>query len=518
MAAQEVTGGDGVYAEISNLDPDIMFSGIYYGDLRRSVNRGLSATAFLDGNIDRGSCGKITCNDGPSACQSNFAPFIYPFYLMETSNVGNQDLSATLIARDDTLLLASGATQYVKDTLFPTYSIRVTTTVGESGTTVTREETPHTNYTFTSMVSDAVKFERQLTTIVLPGDTFKVLDPYDAKYFVPSSGCGLWMCLNPLQKSQEPVFYRISSFSNAKAFDASYDGDVLFFSVANRVYRVSGLNLIHQTLDPSGCFNTNCAPNLQVDLVATVSGFGSIEGIAVDKTNANNVLVTSAGFSNNSKVFRLENALAANPASVVQVNLHVTAATLPRMPIYDCIIDFDNPNKYIIGSELGVWASDDSGATWTEENGGMFGRMPVYRLRQEWMYEDDCMVLYAGTHGGGMFRCTSLMANGCDPVPYQWEKLFVGVKDIVNSISNVSLFPNPVSSIATMRFDLSASSKIDVRVIDLTGRVILTASYGQLSAGQQEVQFNTVEVAKGSYFAVLTSNGKTLGSKMFIKK
>jgi hypothetical protein len=84
------------------------------------------------------------------------------------------------------------------------------------------------------------------------------------------------------------------------------------------------------------------------------------------------------------------------------------------------------------------------------------------------------------------------MANGCDPVPYQWEKLFVGVKDIVNSISNVSLFPNPVSSIATMRFDLSASSKIDVRVIDLTGRVILTASYGQLSAGQQEVQFNTV--------------------------
>ena len=518
MAAKEVTGGDGVYAEISNLDPDIMFSGIYFGDLRRSVNRGLSASSFLDGNIDRNSCGKITCTNTQSACQTNYAPFIYPFYLMETSNVGNQDLTATLIARDDTLLLASGATQYVKDTLFPTYSVRVTTTIGESGTTVTREETPHTTYTFTSRVANSVTFERQLLTTVLPGDTAKVADPYDAKYFVPSSGCGLWMCLNPLQRSQEPVFYRISSFSNAKAMDASYDGDALFFSVANRVYRITGLNLIHQTLDPDGCFNTNCAPNLQVDLIATIPGFGSIEGIAVDKTNANNVLVTSAGFSNNSKVYRLENALAVNPGSVTAVNLHVTDATLPRMPIYDCIIDFDNPNKYIIGSELGIWTSDDSGATWTEDNGGMFGRMPIYRLRQEWMYEESCMVLYAGTHGGGMFRCTSLMAGGCDPVPFQWEKLFVGVKDVVNSISNISLFPNPVSSIATMRFDLTTSSKIDVRVIDLTGRIIITESYGQLSAGQQEVQFNAANVATGSYYAVLSSNGKTLGSKMFIKK
>ena len=144
MAAQEVTGGDGVYAEISNLDPDIMFSGIYYGDLRRSVNRGLSASSFLDGNIDRNSCGKITCTTSASACATNYAPFIYPFYLMETSNRANQDNTATLIARNDTLLLASGATQYVVDTLFPTYSVTVTTTVGENGTTVTREETQRT--------------------------------------------------------------------------------------------------------------------------------------------------------------------------------------------------------------------------------------------------------------------------------------------------------------------------------------------------------------------------------------
>jgi hypothetical protein len=519
--AKLVSGGDGVYAEISSLDPDILFSGSQFGNILRSVNRGLSTNDFLDGNIDRASCGKITCNDGPSACQSDFTSFIYPFYLMETSNAANQDNTGILVARNDTLLLASGSVQYVVDTLFPEYSVTVTTTIGENDTTVEREEKVRSTYTFTSRVAESVTFERQLTQLVLPGDTARVADPFDAKYFVHTTGCGLWMCLNPLQRNQEPVFYRVANFSNARAFDASFDGNVLFFSVSNRIYRITGLNLIHQTLDAGGCFNTNCAPNLQVDLIATVSGFGSIEGIGVDKNNANNVLITSAGYGNNSKVVRLENALSVNASAVTQVNLHVTSATLPRMPIYDCIIDFDNPNKYIIGTELGVWASDDAGVTWEEENEGMFGRMPVYKLRQEWMYDQDCMVLYAGTHGGGMFRTTSLMAGGCDPVPYQWSKIdttFVGIRDVLSTVTNVSLFPNPVASTGNMMFDLSTNARIELRVIDLTGRVILTESYGQMSVGNQTIQFSGADMANGSYYAVLTSNGKTMGSKMFIKK
>ncbi|MEJ6695163.1 MAG: T9SS type A sorting domain-containing protein [Chitinophagales bacterium] len=517
QAAQEVTGGDGVYAEVSNLDPDFLFSGVYYGDLRRSVNRGASANAFLDGNIDRESCGKITCTTGGSACQTNYASFIYPFYLMETSNAGQQDTTASLTARNDTLLLASGATQFIIDTLFPTYSVTVRTTVGESETTVEREETPRSTYTFSSRVSDKITFEQAITSVVLPGETLFVNDPYDAKYFVPSTSCGLWMCLNPLQASQEPVFYRISNFSNARAFDNSYDGDILFFSVANRVYRISGLNLIHQTLDPNGCFNTSCAPNLNVTLVATISGVGSIQGIGVDKSNADNVLVTASGFSQNGKVYRIENATTNSPNVV---NLHQTDATLPRMPIYDCIIDFDNPSRYVVASELGIWTSDDAGATWSEDNDGMFGRMPVYRLRQEWMYEEDCMILYAGTHGGGMFRCATLTSGGCDIVPFQWEKIdgVSGIKEVSTVASNISLYPNPVSSIANISFDLNQTSNIELKVIDLTGRVVISTNFGTAASGEHTIEMNTSDLTTNTYYAVLSANGKVLGSKLFIKK
>jgi hypothetical protein len=513
--AQRVIGGDGVYAEVSNLDPDVLFGGVYFGDLQRSVNRGVSSNSFLDANIDQASCGKITCTNGPSACQSNYASFIYPFYLMETSMVGQQDTTATLRARNDTLLLASGATQIINDTLFPTYQVTVTTTISETGTTVEREVIDKSTYTFTSRVSDAITFEEAITTVVLPGQTLRTNDPYDAKYFVPSTGCGLWMCINPLQKNREPVFYRIANFSNAQAFDNSADGDILFFSVSNRVYRITGLNLIHQTLDPNGCFNTSCAPNLNVTLLATISGSGTIQGIAVDKSNADHVLVTSAGFGTNSKVYRIEDATTNSPNVV---NLHQSNTTLPWMPVYDCVIDYSNPDHYIIGSELGIWSSNDAGQTWSEENEGMFGRMPVYRLRQEYLYEEGCMVLYAGTHGGGTFRTTSLLAAGCDPVPFQWEKLNTGIDEVEVAASNIGLFPNPVNTQANMRFDLSLNSEVNIKIIDLSGRVIMNQRVGTMSSGTHIVPINTTDLASGSYFAVLSANRKMVGSKLFIRK
>lgn len=522
-AAQEISGGDGVYAEISNLDPDVMFSGVYFGDLLRSVNRGLSTAPFLDENIDQGGCGKISCSPNSQNCTSNATPFIYPFYLMETSDARFQDTTAYLRARKDTLLLASGATQYILDTFYTQYSVTTTITVSEDGTTSTREVNDISQntgfyYKFTSRISETVKFDAPIFSTVFPGETRYIEDPFDAKYFVPSS-CGLWMCINPIQKNKEPVFYKISTLSNASAFDASLDGDLLYFSISNRLYRVSGLNLIHQTLDPNGCFNNTCAPGLNVTLVATLPVSGTIQGISVEKKNfLDFVLVTVAGFSNSSKVFRIENASTSNPTIV---NLHVTDATLPRMPIYDCIVDYRIPERYILGTELGIWTSNDSGQTWSEDNTGMFGRMPVYRLRQEWMYEDNCMVLYAGTHGGGMFRCTSLLdRNYCDPVPYQWNKIFTDVKNTSenSNISNILLYPNPVASVGFIKFDISTSVNVDLKVIDLTGRVVASEQYGKLSAGSQEVNFNAENLAKGSYYAVLSSNGKTLGSKLFVAK
>lgn len=522
QAAQEVSGGDGVYAEISNFDPDVMFGGVYYGAINRSVNRGLSTNAFVDGNIDQASCGQISCS-GTADCNSvQDAPFVYPIYLLETSSIdpANQDTTATLSARNDTLLLATGATQIITDTLYPTYSVTTFTTISESGTTIESEVVQNPQYKAVSKVSDKLTIDVSLTNTVLPGDTAYFKDPFDAKYFV-TSNCNLWMCTNPLQTSEEPHFYKISgSNSGINGFDASGDGDHLFYVVGNSLYRVSGLNNIHQILDPNGCFNGVCTQGGLTITRTIIPGAGTIEGVAVDKNDANTVLVTSVGFSASGKVFRVTNALTASPTVTP---LQTSDATLPYMPIYDCIIDKANPDRYILGTELGVWTSNDAGATWSEDNNGLFGRMPIYRLRQEWLYTEDCMVIYAGTHGGGMFRTTSLTDGSCYTEPYDWKR--VDVDDVntgiistpTSSISNVNLYPNSVSTTAFLEFELQSKTSINVRVVDLTGKVVLNKNYGELT-GNQKLDFNASSFASGNYFAVISSNGKVLATKQFIKK
>lgn len=518
-AATEISGGDGVYAEISNFDPDVMFAGVYYGSINRSVNRGQSTNNFLDKYIDLASCGKISCTNTGTACNSNYTNFIYPFYLLESSNVANPTNRATLIARNDTLLLANGSTQIIRDTLYPDRKVTVTTTVSENGTVVEREVENKTEYDITSYISNEITFQRPLSSVVYPGDTLLFPDPFDAKYFVTST-CGLWMCINPLQKNSEPHFYKISgSSSSINSFDATLDGDKLYYVVGRSLYIVEGLNQVTAGLNvENGCSNSSCTSGLLTvrGPINIPSANGTaIEGVSVDKNNPNTVLVTAAGFGSSGKVFRVENALSGSPSVIP---LQSSDATLPYMPVYDCVIDADNSDRYILATELGIWTSDDAGLTWNEENNGLFGRVPVYRLRQEWMYEETCYVLYAGTHGGGMFRCTTLTSGGCDTEPYKWPKDPTSIKETSLAMTNVNIYPNPVTSTTTVEFDLVKNADVSLRVFDMTGRVVYTQSYGKLNSGVQKQQINLSNLTSGIYAVTLNVNGKLQGSKQIIKK
>ena len=95
----------------------------------------------------------------------------------------------------------------------------------------------------------------------------------------------------------------------------------------------------------------------------------------------------------------------------------------------------------------------------------------------------------------------------------------VGVKDVAkNELTNITLFPNPVGSQGKLKFDLAKGVKVDLRIVDITGRVVMNKTFGQLSYGAQEVVFNAETLNPGTYHAVLTANGKLMGSELFLKK
>src|SRR5207237_278226 len=70
---------------------------------------------------------------------------------------------------------------------------------------------------------------------------------------------------------------------------------------------------------------------------------------------------------------------------------------LPEIPFYDLVVHPANKNLLYLGTELGLFVSDDGGATWSPTNQGPTNA-PVYRLF--WVNTR----LYAVTHGRGTFH------------------------------------------------------------------------------------------------------------------
>ena len=129
----------------------------------------------------------------------------------------------------------------------------------------------------------------------------------------------------------------------------------------NKVYRIS--NVAHafdeNTADVS---STNCIiATTEIVLPGEITQ--AVTSISIDQRDANQVLVTLGNYGNDTYVFFSEDGLADAPTfEDIQGNL-------PKMPVYASILEL-NSDEAIIGTEMGIWATDDaSSGDWTSING-----------------------------------------------------------------------------------------------------------------------------------------------------
>jgi len=79
-------------------------------------------------------------------------------------------------------------------------------------------------------------------------------------------------------------------------------------------------------------------------------------------------------------------------------------------------------------------------------------------------------------------------------------------------------FPNPFNSTTNIFFELSRSSKVNLKVYDLYGREIITLINGIKSAGQHKVQYNATNLSSGVYIYRMVTDNKVLTRKMMLLK
>ncbi|MFN8298397.1 MAG: T9SS type A sorting domain-containing protein [Chitinophagales bacterium] len=460
MAAKMVIGGDGIYSEISHIDPRVFFGGIYFGEVLRSGNATSSFDGFYDIKVDPQG------HNQPSRCggqKDQNATFISPFYLGETRTAAN-GLKNIKFGADK--FYAAGEVVNVKSSTGK-YPV---------------------SYTLPS----------DLNT----GDTALIPDPIRSTCMI-SSYCGVWLTPDALDLGIIPRWFKLISSMNGTpyAFTMSKDGNTVYIGMSGgRVYRFPNFNAhIDTATYPVGPNAIGIIYNSAAEYTNTLVASGRpIEGISVDPNDPDHVVAVISGFSSVSQPHVYES---------TNGGANWTALTngLPNMPVYDVVVH--DANTIVIGSELGIWSWD--GSTWHEENGGL-PRVPVYRLIEKELYNDGCQVLYIGTHGRGMWRSTTLTAGGCS--------LTSGVNEVANNnaIANLSVYPNPVSSHSKISLTLDKADAVTFRVFDITGKLYREVTERNAIAGENLFDLDASGLSNGTYILAATVGNTRTQSRLFV--
>lgn len=159
---------------------------------------------------------------------------------------------------------------------------------------------------------------------------------------------------------------------------------------------------------------------------------------------------------------------------------------LPDVPANAIEVDPLFPNNVYVGNDLGVFVSSDFGLTWQTYQDGLGEAVMVFDLK----ISPSNRKLRAATHGLGAFQRDLLEAPLVSAV----------VSPSANNPLQVSIFPNPASTAATIRYELFENQQISLNLLDARGILVAQIFSGKKAAGKHEASVPLSGFPKGIYF------------------
>ncbi|MCC7301198.1 MAG: T9SS type A sorting domain-containing protein [Bacteroidia bacterium] len=574
FSADEVSGGDGAYSEISFVNPAAMFSGSYYGAVYRSSNYGQSMGTFYNARVG----GNAALGTPP------FASFVTPFVLYENLNDPNAVDSITFVNAPMSFVVGSADginAQYNTTLPFPQASAEivpnsVTITVGSqtvtdngsgglvgsintSGVntinyitgacTVTFASVPsanavinvdyslrYTNGDLLVLNSNSANFpvNHIVSGTINPGDTLRILDPVVSKLAVGFTGA-CYLIRHPLNFATSPEWIKIGGGQSrtlqgnilSPAFGGeiqtmcwSNTGDHLYVGTSSgHVYRIDNLNTV---VDSAGNADVDSASGGNTDCIVRTTRLGhfsntAITGLGVDPNNNDRLVVTTGGYTGGTHVYICDTARIAviSTGSSNPTKFASRQGNLPAMPVYDVVVDMVNANAAIIATEFGTWTTNNisaSSPTWTKEINGM-ANVPTLMIRQQTARNwvvSNTGQLWVGTHGRGIYSSNTLLQ------PMSVEPSPFGGNAVNVFKSSVKVFPNPMSEQGQVSFFMPGSGEAHIEVYNLSGKRVKLIELGKMSAGSYIQDLDVSDLARGTYFVAVVANGQKAVAK-FVK-
>lgn len=297
----------------------------------------------------------------------------------------------------------------------------------------------------------------------------------------------VWMANNPTDFAETVSWYLVAkNLGTDRIIEMDYtpDGNHLFLCKSGRVIRLDSINAATFTLAANPTVLTVPAPIVQKNVTPSGLSGRTVTSVNVDQMNGNHVIITLGGYGNTSYVYETFNGLSDVP------NWKNITGNLPSMPVYDAVVDVDDNKRIILGTDFGVWYTEDGGNTWLEGNDGM-ARVPVFEVRgYEWRPWEG-MTVYLGTHGRGFFRSRTLLTST------------KSLRD--NTSLKVVVYPNPTSDRATVSVQSKVKEAAVLRVVNLQGKVVMEKAV-EISVGDNSYEIGLGSLPKGYYFATIKGN------------
>lgn len=341
--------------------------------------------------------------------------------------------------------------------------------------------------------------------------------------FLFGSSSFLWLTQGAI--SGKAIWFNVASVpgGGVSALVVPQDNNEIVYvgTASGNVYRVDLPNILDSTYKYADTVqNTGATFPYKSNGLITTTLIGQYSGryitdLACSKDG--DILYTTLGnYGNTSYIYKSTKADTAS--TVANAAFTDFTGTLPKMPIYSVLCIEGNPNRVLIGTELGIWGSENVGTPfWQECN--ITGPDPLkwhpraatYEIIEVGAYSSpdgsgySGPVVYSGTHGRGTFRSTTLSTY--------WP---TNVQFANKNTEAISVYPNPATNLATINYNTSISGKAAIRIYSLTGTLVKSFE-SNVQNGSNSIQLDLTGIATGGYIVYL-SNGEKHASAKLIKQ
>ncbi len=457
---EQILGGDGGPCVISLIDPNVIVITGTAGTILRSDDGGInySNPAQFPGNV------------------GNPQAFRTPVVLMENfNNINSLD----------------SVTYYVRETI-----------PGGAQITVRSENSGQPFY-----------YTTPEGTTLYAGDSIRVQDIVTSFLFIGVSN-HMWLTTELHQFAKAVEWFNVSNSDFGGVSGTPYslgisaDGNHLFVGTLDgKLFRVSNLAFAQRyelaDVNSPGCIVAS--EQIELLIPGTDEEISQVvTSISVDPQDPNNIIVTLGNYGNDHYVLLSENALDKSPTFIS------AQGNLPHMPVYSSVIEMTDQNLAILGTEHGIFATENIHAgppDWVEQ-GNEMGSVPVFDLKQQIVSQPQITlalqngpeiiyITYPGTHNwGSIYAATYGRGLFINDDFYMVDMEEIAATD--KEKGKIKLYPNPVVSVANIEFSSELSINTEIKIFDLSGRLIKLQS-AIVRKGPNRIAIAVDDLKQGTY-------------------